>query len=124
MERMSSFERYAPSSASLPGTKMSPKGMQLLTSSGNPSIDHFIGGGFPLTSVVLLGKFNNSHKSKYLDLIFVLFLEEDESNFHWQLIVKSFIADGIEKGHKIVFSSPRTMSTQSRLFKVPSLSSF
>jgi len=51
----SSFQRNISSIESVSGTRMSAKGMQLMTSTGIPSLDYVFGGGFAINSINLIG---------------------------------------------------------------------
>lgn len=49
------FQKNVTCSGSFPGTQMSSRGMQLVTSTGLPSLDRFLGGGLPINSITLIG---------------------------------------------------------------------
>ncbi|KAL7287330.1 hypothetical protein TKK_0018453 [Trichogramma kaykai] len=69
----------------IPGTKPATRNAQLLVSSGIPSLDHFIGGGVPIGSILLV--------------------EEDPYNTYAKVIYKYFIAEGIECTHSVFVAS-------------------
>ena len=70
------FERNLVSSESIPGTKMSAKGMQLMVSTGIPSVDRFLGGGLPLNSITLIGFQSNVFQFQYITKYFDVFLQK------------------------------------------------
>lgn len=92
-----SFKRNISSDEWICGTKMSAKGMQSMTSTGIPSLDHLFGGGFALNSCYLL--------------------EEDKHCVYSSMITKCFISDAIDYNHKILISSPNITSIKSRFLK-------
>jgi len=49
------FERRLSPMDTISGTHMSSKGMQTMTSTGIPSMDQLLGGGFAMNSITLLG---------------------------------------------------------------------
>ncbi|XP_019619564.1 PREDICTED: elongator complex protein 4-like [Branchiostoma belcheri] len=81
-----SFQKKARAkSLHIPGTRPSPQGNQLLVSTGVPSLDHIIGGG------VVVGT--------------VLLVEEDTFGNYARLLVKYFMAEGIMARHPLLLSS-------------------
>lgn len=50
-----SFERNLGPNECISGTRMSTKGLQLMTSTGISSMDQLLGGGLPLNSITVLG---------------------------------------------------------------------
>ncbi|KAH7924880.1 PAXNEB-domain-containing protein [Leucogyrophana mollusca] len=82
---MSSFKRKAPSKqASLaPGTRFSPASLStIITSTGIPSLDDILGGGLPLSCLLVV-------------------LAPDSHSAYGELVQKYFIAQGLSCGHKI-----------------------
>jgi hypothetical protein len=71
---------------SIPGTRTSLQNNQLLTPFGIPTIDSFIGGGLPVGSLCLIG--------------------QDTYNSFSDIIVRSFIAEGIVHRHSIYVADP------------------
>lgn len=59
----------------IPGTRTSPQTGQVITSSGNPSMDAILGGGLPIGSICLI--------------------EEDKYVTHSKVLVKYFLAEGL-----------------------------
>ena len=78
---MSSFKRRVPSSA-LPGTKPSPYNSLPLLSTGLSSLDDLLGGGLPLSSSLLI--------------------KSDEITSYAELLLKFYIAQGLECKHDII----------------------
>ncbi|XP_069479648.1 elongator complex protein 4 isoform X3 [Ambystoma mexicanum] len=70
---------------SIPGTRPSLRNGQLLVSSGVPSLDHIIGGGLAVGTLLLI--------------------EEDKYNIYSQLLLKYFLAEGVISGHSLFVGS-------------------
>ncbi|CAF0733848.1 unnamed protein product [Didymodactylos carnosus] len=87
----------APSSSSTlrlpPGTRLNTNGNLLLISSGIQSLDSFIGGGFPVGSLILI-------------------YEDDDSSYLSDSILRCFLSDGVYSKHDLCISSMRTDPTQ------------
>ncbi|ALC41122.1 CG6907, partial [Drosophila busckii] len=75
------------------GTRTSPHTAQVITSSGNPSLDVILGGGLPIGSICLI--------------------EEDRFMTHAKVLAKYFLAEGVLSKHEIFLGSlddlPREM---------------
>lgn len=78
---MSSFKRRTPV-ATIPGTRPSPYNSLPLISLGLAPLDDLLGGGVPLSSVVLLCQ---DHPTQYADLL-----------------LKFFVAQGLEAGQDVL----------------------
>ncbi|XP_055625417.1 elongator complex protein 4 [Toxorhynchites rutilus septentrionalis] len=81
---MSSFVKRR-GTASIKGTRASLHGGQPLLSSGNPSLDHIFGGGFPIGSIIAI--------------------EEDKYANYSRVLTKYFLSEGLVNGHSIFVSS-------------------
>lgn len=68
-----------------PGTMVSIQSKQPVTSSGIPSLDHILGGGLTIGSVLLV--------------------EEDKFNVYSKVLAKYFLAEGIFSKHKTLLAS-------------------
>ncbi|GAA5987407.1 hypothetical protein JCM11641_002279 [Rhodosporidiobolus odoratus] len=77
---MSSFRRRQ-AAVTIPGTRTSPSSPSPLVSTGLPALDDLIGGGLPLSSLLLI--------------------ESDHPTNYSHLILKYFIAQGLECGHDV-----------------------
>ncbi|XP_077178071.1 elongator complex protein 4 [Paroedura picta] len=87
-----SFQRKAPGGggsrlAVLPGTRPSVRHGQLLLSSGLPSLDHVLGGGLAVGTLLLI--------------------EEDAYGIYSNLLFKHFLAEGIVCGHNLFIASAK-----------------
>ena len=98
---MSGFKKKtATKGPTIPGTAISPKSLQLLTSSGIKSLDNLINGGLPVGTVVLfednltrsINSTEEGTKTNYSKVLISHFLEEGLSNKH-----KLFIGSCAEK---------------------------
>ncbi|XP_031780894.1 elongator complex protein 4 [Nasonia vitripennis] len=69
----------------IPGTKPATRNAQLLVSTGIPSLDHFIGGGLPIGSILLI--------------------EEDAYSTYAKVMYRYFIAEGIVNSHSLFVAS-------------------
>ncbi|KAM4720996.1 elongator complex protein 4 isoform 2-T2 [Rhinophrynus dorsalis] len=67
------------------GTRPSLHNGQLLVSSGVPSLDHILGGGLAVGSLLLI--------------------EEDKYNTYSHLLLKYFLAEGVVNGHEVFVAS-------------------
>ncbi|XP_052860508.1 elongator complex protein 4 [Anopheles cruzii] len=67
------------------GVRLSVHSGQSVTSSGNPSLDHIFGGGFPLGSVIGL--------------------EEDKYGNYARVLAKYFLAEGIVNDHSVLIGT-------------------
>ncbi|XP_034107488.1 elongator complex protein 4 [Drosophila nasuta] len=67
------------------GTRTSPHTAQVITSSGNPSLDEILGGGLPIGSICLI--------------------EEDRFMTHAKVLAKYFLAEGVESNQEIFLGS-------------------
>lgn len=65
----------------IPGTKPSLHNGQLLTSTGNPSMDYILGGGQQLGTVLLI--------------------EEDKYGCYAQTLTKYYLAEGVLQNHSL-----------------------
>lgn len=71
--------------STIPGTKSSLHNAQLLTSTGNPSLDHVIGGGQQVGTIFMV--------------------EEDALQTYSNVLLKYYLAEGIIQQHSILFAS-------------------
>lgn len=62
---MSSFQKRR-NLINIPGTKPSLQNGQLLVSTGNLSLDHILGGGIPIGSILLIGMCNQHFQFKLI----------------------------------------------------------
>ncbi|XP_058800743.1 elongator complex protein 4 isoform X2 [Phymastichus coffea] len=76
----------------IPGTKPTTRNAQLLISSGIPSLDHFIGGGLPIGSILLI--------------------EEDTYSTYSKVMYKYFIAEGIVNNHLVFVATQETLPSE------------
>lgn len=81
---MSSFQKIRTVEA-IPGTKVSIQNGQLITSCGNPSLDHIIGGGLPIGAIMMV--------------------EEDKFVTYSKVLTKYYLAEGVFSGHSIFLGS-------------------
>ncbi|KAJ6665141.1 hypothetical protein lerEdw1_005372 [Lerista edwardsae] len=91
-----SFQRKVPDGgggrlAVLPGTRPSMRHGQLLVSSGLPSLDHVLGGGLAVGTLLLI--------------------EEDVYGLYSNLLFKHFLAEGIVCGHNLFIASAKEEPT-------------
>lgn len=56
---MSSFRKRTQETKTIPGTRNSLYNGQIIASTGNPSLDHIIGGGVQMGSLLLIGEYGN-----------------------------------------------------------------
>ncbi|XP_076315140.1 elongator complex protein 4-like isoform X2 [Tachypleus tridentatus] len=90
---VSSFQKKARRGIpQIPGTRPSLRNSQLLVSTGVPSLDHFIGGGLAVGTVMLI--------------------EEDVFGVYAKLLLKYFISEGIVCGHSVFLSGGDVSPTQ------------
>ncbi|XP_035660317.1 elongator complex protein 4-like [Branchiostoma floridae] len=83
---VTSFQKKARAKTlQIPGTRPSSQGNQLLVSTGVPSLDHIIGGGVVVGTVMLV--------------------EEDSFGSYARLLMKYFMAEGIMTHHPLLLSS-------------------
>ncbi|XP_053670089.1 elongator complex protein 4 [Anopheles nili] len=83
------------------GTQQSLHNGFLLTSSGNPSVDHIFGGGFPIGSVIGIG--------------------EDQYGNYSNVLTKYFLAEGIVNNHAL-FLATKEEDPIELIKKLPSVS--
>uniref|UniRef100_A0A1Q3G1X0 Elongator complex protein 4 n=1 Tax=Culex tarsalis TaxID=7177 RepID=A0A1Q3G1X0_CULTA len=81
---MSSFVKRR-GAVSIKGTRASLHSGQAILSSGNPSLDHVFGGGFPIGSVIAI--------------------EEDKYANYSRVLTKYFLAEGLMNNHSIFLAS-------------------
>jgi len=81
----------------IPGTKQSLKTFSLLTSSGIPSLDALVGGGFPLGSIVVLNQDDVSAGPDYTKVILNHFLSAGMSQHGHDIFVASGSNKPIDK---------------------------
>lgn len=91
---VSSFQKRGKTRVvSIPGARPSVHNSQLLLSTGMPSLDHLLGGGLPVGSVLLV--------------------EQDRHDAYSKLFLKYYLAEGIMSGHMLTLASldesPRTL---------------
>ncbi|XP_050690332.1 elongator complex protein 4-like isoform X2 [Eriocheir sinensis] len=70
---------------SIPGSRPSVHNSQLLLSTGMPSLDHLLGGGLPVGSLLLL--------------------EQDRHDVYSKLFLKYYLAEGVMSGHHLTLAS-------------------
>ena len=70
---------------SIPGARPSVRNSQLLLSSGMPSLDHLLGGGLPVGSLLLM--------------------EQDRHDVYSKLFLKYYLAEGVMSGHMLTVAS-------------------
>ncbi|XP_012279869.1 elongator complex protein 4 [Orussus abietinus] len=76
----------------IPGTKPSIRNAQLLVSTGVPSLDHVIGGGLPIGSIMLI--------------------EEDLYDVYAKVMLRYFMAEGIISSHPLLIASREIKPSQ------------
>uniref|UniRef100_A0A182Q6N1 Elongator complex protein 4 n=1 Tax=Anopheles farauti TaxID=69004 RepID=A0A182Q6N1_9DIPT len=81
---MSGFVKRRPA-LNLKGTRLSRKGGQTIISSGNPSLDHVFGGGFPVGSVIGI--------------------DEDIHGSYARILTKYFLAEGAINEHSLLLAT-------------------
>ncbi|XP_054169283.1 elongator complex protein 4-like [Oppia nitens] len=91
------FDRNMTAVESIVGTHMSSKGMQLMTSTGIPSLDHLFGGGLAINSITLL--------------------EDDQMSQFGPLFAKCFVAQSVDCNHKTIICSQTITSIKSRFLR-------
>lgn len=69
----------------IPGSRPSVHNSQLLLSTGMPSLDHLLGGGLPVGSLLLL--------------------EQDRHDVYSKLFLKYYLAEGVMSGHLLTLAS-------------------
>lgn len=69
----------------IPGSRPSVHNSQLLLSTGMPSLDHLLGGGLPVGSLLLL--------------------EQDRHDVYSKLFLKYYLAEGVMSGHHLTLAS-------------------
>ncbi|XP_037949619.1 putative elongator complex protein 4 [Teleopsis dalmanni] len=82
---MSNFRKRHFQKQVTPGTRTSPQTGQVITSSGNPSLDVILGGGLPIGSICLI--------------------EEDKYVTHSKVLAKYFLAEGVASFHCLFLGS-------------------
>lgn len=83
---VSSFQKRGKARVvSIPGARPSVHNSQLLLSSGMPSLDHLLGGGLPVGSLLLL--------------------EQDRHDVYSKLFLKYYLAEGVMSGHMLSLAS-------------------
>ncbi|XP_045124335.1 elongator complex protein 4-like [Portunus trituberculatus] len=70
---------------SIPGARPSVHNSQLLLSTGMPSLDHLLGGGLPVGSILLV--------------------EQDRHDVYSKLFLKYYLAEGVMSGHMLTLAS-------------------
>ncbi|KAF5294669.1 hypothetical protein FQA39_LY02801 [Lamprigera yunnana] len=85
---MAESPKLSKSVLNIRGAKPNITNNQLLTSSGIPSLDELLGGGFPVGTVVLI--------------------EEDQQGSYSKIILKYFLAEGIVNEHSTFIASQDT----------------
>uniref|UniRef100_A0A182NDI3 Elongator complex protein 4 n=1 Tax=Anopheles dirus TaxID=7168 RepID=A0A182NDI3_9DIPT len=81
---MSGFVKRRPA-LNLKGTRLSRKGGQTIVSSGNPSLDHTFGGGFPVGSIIGI--------------------DEDAHGSYARVLTKYFLAEGVVNEHALLLAT-------------------
>ncbi|KAJ8667837.1 hypothetical protein QAD02_009500 [Eretmocerus hayati] len=76
----------------IPGTRPATRNAQLLISSGIPSLDHFIGEGLPIGSILLI--------------------EEDAFGIYSKVVLKYFVAEGVVSEHGLHIASQDSKPSQ------------
>lgn len=94
-----SFQFKSSKTPLLPGTRASVSKSQILTSSGIVSLDHILGGGYPVGNIILV--------------------EEDEFGFYAKLFIKYFISEGLVSRHSAYLCSLDT-NTRRLVEELPS----
>jgi hypothetical protein len=94
---MSGFKKKTVSKGPvIPGTVISPKSLQLLTSSGIRSLDNLINGGFPVGTLVLFeDNIANSSDSKG---------ETSKTNYS-KVLLNHFMEEGVSNNHELFVGS-------------------
>lgn len=93
---MSGFKkRTATKGPTIPGTVISPKSLQLLTSSGIKSLDNLINGGLPVGTLVLFEDYMaDSHDNK----------EVSKTNYS-KVLINHFMEEGVSCNHGLLVAS-------------------
>ncbi|XP_039295376.1 elongator complex protein 4 [Nilaparvata lugens] len=94
-----SFQFKSSKTPLLPGTRASVSKSQILTSSGIVSLDHILGGGYPVGNIILI--------------------EEDEFGFYSKLFIKYFLSEGLVSRHSAYVCSLDT-NTRRLVEELPS----
>ncbi|KZC10163.1 PREDICTED: elongator complex protein 4 [Dufourea novaeangliae] len=84
----------------IPGTKPSIKNSQLLISSGIPSLDHILGGGLPIGSLLVI--------------------EEDRFGTYAKVMLKYFMAEGVVTNQPVLIAS-KDMKTSHFVSEMPAV---
>ena len=93
---MSGFKKkVASKSPAIPGTVISPKSLQLLTSSGVASLDTLINGGFPVGTLVLFEDNIASVSDSAVEI----------STSYSKVLINHFLEEGVSKGHELFVGS-------------------
>ncbi|XP_067142218.1 elongator complex protein 4 [Centruroides vittatus] len=82
---ISSFQKKVNQIKEIPGTKLSLQNMQLIVSTGVPTLDYFLGGGLTVGTILLI--------------------EEDKYGRYAKLLMKHFLAEGVTNNHSILLAS-------------------
>ena len=101
---MSGFKKKAVSKTpAIPGTTLSPKNLQLLTSSGVKSLDNLINGGLPLGTIVLLEDFYQDSNTS-LASTKAANSQRQKTNYS-KILLHHFLNEGITSGHDLFVGS-------------------
>ncbi|XP_031849119.1 elongator complex protein 4 [Nomia melanderi] len=84
----------------IPGTKPSIKNSQLLISSGIPSLDHIIGGGLPIGSLMVI--------------------EDDRYSTYAKVMLEYFIAEGVVTNQPVLIAS-KDLETSQFISELPAV---
>lgn len=104
---MSSFRKIT-NQKPISGTRTSLQNGQTITSSGNPSLDHILGGGIPIGSLLLIGTMLWFHIiiiqipiKNIMNNFWYFFVEEDRYVTYSRVLVKYFLAEAVCVNHSI-----------------------